>query len=54
MSRDSKLGMLAGVLGVILIAVVYHQKAATAGPEQVQTTPAPVKPQMSTPVADQK
>jgi hypothetical protein len=42
MSNDSKLGLLAGVAGVLLIAVVYHQKetnAAVPQPEAVKNQP---------------
>ena len=54
MTRDSKLGMLAGVLGVVLIAVVYYQKANSTPPDQAPTQP-PAKAQMlSTPAPDTK
>lgn len=47
MTKDAKLGMLAGVMGVVLIAVVYYQKngsAPEAGtpPAQSATAAAPV------------
>ncbi len=56
MSRESKLGMLAGVLSVLLIAVVYHQKSGSAAPGQdIATPPLPPKGQMlSTPAPDVK
>lgn len=39
MTKDAKLGLLAGVMGVVLIAVVYYQKG-TAGPPEAAKPPA--------------
>lgn len=33
MTQDAKLGLLAGLMGVVLIAVVYYQKSTAAQPE---------------------
>lgn len=33
MTMDAKLGLLAGVMGVVLIAVVYYQKSTADTPE---------------------
>jgi hypothetical protein len=50
MPRDAMLGLLAGVVGVVLIAVVYHQKNATqAAGQSVSPNTAPVKANADTP-----
>lgn len=43
MSGDSKLGLVAGVLTVLLVAVVYHQSTPT-GVEASNQPPAKVTP----------
>lgn len=44
------LGMLAGVAGVVLIAVVYYQKTATSTAHPTPTpNTAPLKPAAATP-----
>jgi hypothetical protein len=46
MSNDSKLGLLAGVAAVVLIAVVYFQNGAPGTPaKQAQAKPAVVATQ---------
>lgn len=52
MSNDGKLGLLAGVAAVLLIAVVYHRKNQVAGPPPgslptPQRTAAPAPPPVS-------
>lgn len=47
MTNDSKLGLLAGVAAVLLIAVVYHQKGPNATIQDLPATP--VNPKAVTP-----
>jgi hypothetical protein len=50
MTNDSKLGLLAGLAGVVVIAVVYYQKPAVANaaappqPAAVSLAPASMTP----------
>ena len=44
MAKDAKLGLLAGVMGVVLIAVVYYQKGTAGPPEPKSQVPAAAAP----------
>jgi hypothetical protein len=52
MPKDAILGLLAGVMGVVLIAVVYYQKAGTPPPGPTpHTAPGKPLPNYPTPAA---